>query len=185
MSSQQRSMVIGVFPAVDQAERAVQELLRAGFRRDDVSFILRDEESPARGDEMKRDTKKYENKTSARYAEGAVAGGLLGGLIGTLTAVALPGIGTILGAGLLIAGMTGAGAIGGVFTGIMSTAGVTEEEARWFEGELEAGRPLVAVRADGRYSEALAILQTNGGYDMSRQRIAQPGSRRAGAAAPH
>jgi uncharacterized protein (TIGR02271 family) len=52
---------------------------------------------------------------------------------------------------------------------------VPKEEAEYYEGEVKSGRTLVAVRADGRYSEAQRLLRQHGAYDIE--------SREAGSAA--
>jgi hypothetical protein len=171
MADQDKSTVVGVFHHIEDADQAVHELLRAGFRREDIGFVHLDE---TKGDEMKEDSRRYDRVATTRVAEGALAGTLVGGLIGTVMAIVFPGVGTLAAAGLLIAGMAGAGAIGGTFSAMMSLVGVSEEEAEWFKGELEKGHPIVAVRTDGRYSEALAILQTYGAYDMDREKEVRP-----------
>ncbi len=50
--------------------------------------------------------------------------------------------------------------------GALVSMDVPEEEARYYEREFQAGRPIVAVKADGRYQEALAILRRGGAYDL-------------------
>ena len=171
MAEKTKSTVVGVFHDIEHADKAVNALLRAGFRHKDISFIHR---RATKGQAMKTDAEHYSQVTTTRVAEGALAGSLVGGLIGTVTTLILPGFGALYGAGILIASLAGAGAIGGSFAAYMSTVGVSEEEANWFKGELEKGRPLVAVRVDGRYSEALAIMQENGAEDMTRQKEAEP-----------
>jgi len=42
--------------------------------------------------------------------------------------------------------------------------GIPEEDAKYYEGEVNAGRVLVTVNADGRYDEAWNILQRHGAY---------------------
>jgi hypothetical protein len=46
-------------------------------------------------------------------------------------------------------------------------AGIPEHEAKFYQGELEAGRAIVTVNAANRAEEAAAILRRNGAYDMS------------------
>ena len=43
--------------------------------------------------------------------------------------------------------------------------GIPEEEARFYESEVKAGRTVVSVHANGRADEALTILRRHGGYD--------------------
>ncbi len=167
MPGTNRSTVVGVFPTTEQADRAVTELLQAGFSRENIGFFLRD--SGKEGVEMQHDAAHYEHEAVTRSVTGTITGTVLGGILGALTAVLVPGIGTVLGTGLFVASAAATGAIAGGFTGLMSTVGLSEEEAHWFQGELEAGRPIVAVQAGNRYSEALAIMEIHGAYDMTRQ----------------
>ena len=45
--------------------------------------------------------------------------------------------------------------------------GLTEEEAQYYQNELDAGRIIVTVQADGRQEEARSILESNGAYDFN------------------
>ena len=60
------------------------------------------------------------------------------------------------------------GGIAGGFAGLMSTMELSDEEKRYYHQELERGRCLVVVKAGDRYSEALAILESNGAHDSTR-----------------
>jgi hypothetical protein len=168
MAETRRSTVVAVFPTVEQAELAVRELLQTGFSRDKLGLFVRD--TGKDGIEMQRDAAHYRHEAATRTVTGTVAGTVLGGLFGTLTAILLPGIGTALAAGIFVAGCVATGALAGGFTGLMSTVGLSEEESHWFQGQLESGRPIVAVEANNRYSEALAIMEIHGAYDMTRER---------------
>ncbi len=42
--------------------------------------------------------------------------------------------------------------------------GLPEEEARYYQNELDAGRLIVTVQADGRQQDAREILESNGAY---------------------
>ncbi len=44
--------------------------------------------------------------------------------------------------------------------------GLPEEEARYYQNELDAGRLIVTVQADGRQQDAREILESNGAYDI-------------------
>jgi hypothetical protein len=48
--------------------------------------------------------------------------------------------------------------------------GVPEEEARYYQGELELGRSIVTVEAGDRREDAIEILRSNGGYDATTRR---------------
>jgi len=165
MTTTRRTTVVGVFEDRRQAERAVQELCQAGFAREQIGFAAR---GPA--------GEKVENAAgdaayaAAGGATGAVAGGLFGGLLGALVTAFIPGVGPAVTAGLL-ATIVGSAFAGGL-AGALLTMGIPEEEAKFYQQEFEAGRPIVTVRANDRYSEALAILSANGAYDATRQEAA-------------
>ncbi|HEX6554743.1 MAG TPA: hypothetical protein VF026_18400 [Ktedonobacteraceae bacterium] len=48
--------------------------------------------------------------------------------------------------------------------------GVPEEEARYYQNELDNGRIIVTVQADGRQEEVRPILERNGAYDFNTRR---------------
>ena len=73
----------------------------------------------------------------------------------------------------------------GWFTGMETTRaltvedlrslGVSEQDASFYQSELQAGHCLVLVNAPGYLEQALSILRQNGAYDISaRLRTAQP-----------
>jgi hypothetical protein len=47
--------------------------------------------------------------------------------------------------------------------------GVPEEEARYYQKELEKGYSIVTVKATSGYDDALAILRRNGAYNAKIQ----------------
>jgi len=73
----------------------------------------------------------------------------------------------------------------GWFTGMETTRaltvedlrslGVSEQDASFYQGELQAGHCLVLLNAPGYLEQAFTILRQNGAYDLSaRLRTAQP-----------
>ena len=48
----------------------------------------------------------------------------------------------------------------------LKSLGIAEEEARSYQNELDAGRVIITVQADGRQQEAREILESNGAYDI-------------------
>jgi hypothetical protein len=64
-----------------------------------------------------------------------------------------------------------AGAAAAGVTGALIGAGIPENEAKYYEGELGAGRTIVTVAAAARGDEARAILHGAGGYDMGSRTV--------------
>src|SRR5947209_5620920 len=100
MIAQQRSTIVGVFDDRQQADRAVDELRRAGFRDDQIGVAFRHEA----GEFGTTDTGDTADDTEAGTgaASGALAGLGLGALagIGVITGV-IPAIGPAIAAGTL------------------------------------------------------------------------------------
>jgi hypothetical protein len=150
---------VGVFATAAEAEMALEDLRRAGFREEQLGFVARTGAPPA--------------GTVEEVAEGAAAGAAGGGVAGAVAGLAVAtGLLTPIGpavaggalAGILASTASGA-AIGGA-VGVVGTLlgeGVSEVEARHYERELAAGRALVTVRADDRRDEAVALLRRHGG----------------------
>src|SRR5512142_1890019 len=164
-TTEQRSTVVGVFEDRRQADTAVQELLQAGFREDQIGVAGRRAEGELPGATTAEPGTYWE--TGA--VTGALAGAGLGGLVGLgIVAGIIPALGPVIAGGALaaiLANAAGGAALGGL-VGALAGAGIPEEEAHYYQGEFEAGRTLVTVTADGRYDEAVAILRRHGAYDM-------------------
>jgi hypothetical protein len=158
MASATRSTVVGVFAERNQAEQAVSALRGAGFAPEDIAVVTRDAAAP----QPEGEGEPSAVGTVAGGVTGTVAGGLLAGLLGTVVAVAVPGIGPLLLAGVLAAVVAGS-AIAGALIGM----GLTEEEARHYEHHVKAGRTLVVVKAGPRYDEAWSLLKTHGALGMA------------------
>jgi uncharacterized protein (TIGR02271 family) len=161
-----RSAVVGVFRDRSEAEKAVEELKRAGFRDDQIGFVTRrDDGTGTATTATDRDAEGTDRGTGA--ATGAVAGGVLGAIIGAGAALLIPGVGPVLAGGILAAALGGAaiGAAAGGLIGALTGLGIPEEEAEYYNTEFESGRTIVTVKADGRYQEAYDILHRFGAYD--------------------
>jgi len=135
---------VGVFARVAQAERAVEELLEAGFRREQISVIC-----PKCGPGQLAEVEHVE-PAGGHAAKAAAGGGAIGAVLGGLATVAgltaTGGLG-LLAAGPLLAGM-GGGAVAGGFIGAMLTRGLEPEAADYYDQALQRGRVLVAVEAE-------------------------------------
>src|SRR5512144_222799 len=164
-TTEQRSTVVGVLEDRRKADAAINELRQAGFREDQIGVATR----RAEGETLEATTGEEGSRAGTGAITGALAGAGLGGLVGLgIMAGVIPVIGPVIAGGTLaviLANAAGGAAIGGLL-GALTGAGVPEEEARYYQGEFEAGRTLVTVTADGRYDEAVAILRRHGAYDM-------------------
>ena len=120
MEMPERSTVVGVFTEPGLADRAIDELERAGFRDDQISL--------SRHEDTDRNV----------------------GIVGRITS--------------LLSGLKGSDR--SIVKRLVSM-GVPEEEARYYQGELELGRTIVTVEAGDRREDALEILRSNGGYDAT------------------
>jgi hypothetical protein len=146
------------------ARMAVEELERAGFTRDDVSYLGGQEETGTTGT--------GEGGAARGAATGATVGTVIGGgagLLAGLGALAIPGIGPLVAAGWLVAALTGAGAgaAAGGLLGSLVSAGIGENEAAGYSEGVRRGGHLVMVRTEEpRAAEAERILDRHGPVDM-------------------
>lgn len=158
--------VTAMYDSFTAAQRAVQDLVDAGFNRDDISLIAND----AAGE-----YKSYTAEGDVKGNEGANFGAVTGALVG-LGAMLIPGIGPVVAAGPLVAALTGAGlgaaagAITGGLTASMIDFGLDREYAGYYAEGVRRGGAMVAVRADeGRASQVESILNRHGMVDMDRR----------------
>jgi hypothetical protein len=162
--------IIGFFSTQERAEAAVNELVREGFTRDQISVVAgkkgdiqgkRSSDAPHLGPVV-------ETGSTSDTGEKAAIGSLAGFIAG-IVALAIPGIGPIIAAGPLAVALTGAaaGAATGGLIGVMTNDGVPEEAARRYSQAIVSGRVMVTVRADGdRVDQAAGILDRSGAVDV-------------------
>lgn len=163
--TQTRTTVVSVFPTRAQAEQAMADLLQAGFRADQVGLVARD--TSRRAAQADGDGETYAGPSAAA---GVAIGAGIGGFIGFGAAAGIiPVIGPALAIGTLgtvLLNAAGGAALAGI-TGALIGWGIPEEDARYYEEEVKAGRFLVAVQADDRIDEARAALHRHDGYDRT------------------
>ena len=171
-------IVSAVFDDRSEAERAATELRAAGVPDSALSVIAQRE--GAEGDWGDADTTDVDDK-----GEGLVKGALMGGGAGALlgiAALAIPGVGPLIGAGAIASSAipgaaaigAGAGAIAGGLTGLLTEHGVDEEDARYYEDRINSGGIFLSVntaeaRIDG--DQLRDILHRNGGHSASRSKM--------------
>lgn len=164
-----RQTIAGLFADRRNADRAVDDLKKAGFTDAQIGVVMRDSiEGHPKGEHSK------ETHAAEGALTGALGGGVLGGVAGYLVAIGaltIPGIGAVLAGGALaeaigvVAGTAavgaGVGAAAGGLVGVLVGMGIPEKEARHFERGFGAKDVLVTVKAGDRIMEALAILEMN------------------------
>ena len=160
--------VFGIFSTRMGAEAAVDRLISAGFRTDDISVLAPDHKS-TRELATEKNTKAPEGTST-----GATAGGAIGGTLGLLAgigALAIPGLGPFIAAGPIMGALAGlgAGAAAGGFIGALVGMGIPEYEAKRYEGRVKDGGILVSVHCDDSewVKRATHVLEGSGAEDIS------------------
>jgi hypothetical protein len=158
----------GIYDTTSAAERAVDQLIAAGFSNQDVSVLMADRQS-SRDFAAEKNTKAPEGATTGAGVGGAVGGTL--GLLAGIGALAIPGVGPLIAAGPIMATLAGlgvGGAVGGL-VGALVGLGIPEYEAKRYEGRVKDGGVLLSVHCDSsdEVSRAKDILKATGADDIS------------------
>ena len=163
-----KTAVFGLYPSVERAERAVDQLVSASFSNSDVSVLMADNQS-SKDFAHEKQTKAPEGTTT-----GVAAGGTIGGTLGLLAgigALAIPGVGPFIAAGPIMGALAGlgvGGAVGGL-VGALVGMGIPEYEAKRYEGRLKDGGILLSVHCETSEEIARAkdILKHTGANDIA------------------
>jgi hypothetical protein len=143
--------VVGLLDSRDQAEKVVDELLKNGFQRRDISLIT------------------AEKAVMRDMGKGALVGGLAGLLAGAALLM-IPGIGWVAVAGPLATMLAGtaAGTLAGGMIGALTSKGIPEGDAHFFAEGVRRGGTLITVHAetDALASRAEALLKRHGALDI-------------------
>jgi hypothetical protein len=166
--SAKKTAVFGLYQTEKQAERAVDDLLVAGFSNDAISVLLPDNKG----------TKDFAHDKSTKAPEGTTVGvttgGIIGGALGLLAgigALAIPAVGPFIAAGPImgaLAGLGAGGAVGGLI-GALVGMGIPEYEAKRYEGHIKAGGVLLSVHCDTSedITRAKDLLKHTGAQDIA------------------
>ncbi|HEX3835918.1 MAG TPA: hypothetical protein VHW25_03065 [Steroidobacteraceae bacterium] len=160
--------VFGIYPLQSQAEIAVDAFIAAGFSSSAISVLLPDTQS-SQAFAHHKDTKAPEGT-----AVGVTAGGAIGGVLGLLAGIgvlAIPGVGPLIAAGPIMAGLAGlgvGGAVGGI-VGALTGMGIPEYEAKRYEGRVMGGGTLLSVHCDtsDEIARAKSILKGTKAEDIA------------------
>jgi len=162
--------VVGTYDNIQTAYAVANDLITAGYSRNDISVVASDHNSEY---SPYVDTKVVD--TSDDAAKGAGIGATIGGLGGLLVglgALAIPGIGPVVAAGPLLAALTGAGvgAVAGGIVGSLVNLGVPEEDANLYSEGLRRGSVLVIAQVPDASSNAVTqLMDREGTVDIRRQ----------------
>jgi len=149
--------LVATFTSSDDAEQAVDALKDAGFSDEEISVVARDESGQQADDG---------GLMGQNLTGGTATGGALGGLAGLLAgagALAIPGIGPIIAAGPIAAGLSGA-VMGGLAGGLIDL-GIPEERGQYYEDRVREGDILVAVKADADQADQADRILNDYGAD--------------------
>jgi len=162
--------VVGTYDNIQTAYAVANDLIGAGFSRSDISVVAHDPKN------------EYSAYIDDRFvdpgddvAKGAGIGaaiGRLGGLLVGLGALAIPGVGTVIAAGPLLAALTGAGvgAVTGGIVGALVDLGVPDEEAHIYSEGLRRGNVLVIAQVPDNSADAVTrMMERPGLVDIHRQ----------------
>jgi hypothetical protein len=143
--------IVALYDDLMMAQHVVNDLTSAGIPRERISLVAND----ANG-EYADYLRSYHPGEHVGPGEGTVFGasvGALTGLLVSLGSLAIPGVGPVVVAGPLVAGLTGAvtgavagGATGGI-VGSLLAMDIPEKEARRYAEGVRRGGTLVSVQA--------------------------------------
>jgi hypothetical protein len=169
--------VVGMFDNFAQARNAAHDLEKAGISHEDISIMSGSPNAQPQTVREATGTTQTPDDTydtpAAETGKGAVTGGVLG-LIAGLVMLAIPGVGTVFGAGwlwLILGGAVAGGVVG--LVGALVHAGVPHEQALVYNEAVRRGGTLIAVRAADDMADRVAQILSNDGAVNIDERAAQ------------
>jgi len=157
-------LIVAVFPDLSQVAVAARELHSAGVSPDQLSVISRNHDEESEYAEQIGGTPGAEiedSRPAARFGE-------LSGYLLAAMALVLPGIGPIVAAGPLAAGLgEAAGHVAGGIATALSRAGIPAARAEALQAAVEGGAILLAVHTvQPRIDEVRSTLKTAGATEI-------------------
>jgi len=160
--------IFAIFAMRARAEAAIDRLTSAGFSSGALSVLISDKEG----------SREFATKTSTKVADDAITGAEVGAVVGGtlallagLNALVMPGVGSLIAAGPLLASLAGlgAGAAVGGLVGALVGLGIPEYEAKLYDGRLKDGAVLLSVHCVGNeeISRARDLLTASGAEDIT------------------
>lgn len=150
--------VSALFDTYDEVTAAVDGLADMGVPSKEISVLTQHAD--------------FATKMAESAGLGAAIGSV-GGILASLAAIAVPGLGAIMGVGWLVPVLLGAAA-GGVAGGIVGSlrgAGIKDDLAQIYAEGVRRGSTLVAARVhDDEATQAISILNRCGAIDTNTRR---------------
>jgi hypothetical protein len=137
---QRASFEAGIFSSVEDASRAVHNLLSAGFTKDHITVVCSDETKESYFQEFE-----HQDPAGTYTPKAAIIGGTIGAALGGLSVIAsavATGSVALWAAGPITAW---AGGVAGGLVGAMMTRGVEKELANYYQQAVIEGLILVAA----------------------------------------
>jgi hypothetical protein len=155
MANANPAIVVALFDEPASAVKAVDALRDGGFEREQIGFLSR-RASGAASTSNEAQTARADSATAAILATGLAAGA-----IGA--APVMPGTGPVFASGALGAALIAATALNGGARAALMGAGMSDDEARYYENEYDSDRSIVVVKTSDRATDAARILKEHGG----------------------
>jgi hypothetical protein len=153
-------LVLALFGSAAAAAAAARALHGLGINRDQISVVARshDEEGALAAQmDASPGADIEDSRPAARLGE-------LGGQVLAAIALVLPGIGPIVAAGPLSAGLgEAAGHVAGSMATVLRNAGVNEDRAEYLQREVEQGAVLLGVHSTSGDAAAIESALTDAG----------------------
>ena len=151
VDSTRPSMVTGLFPDRNSAERAYNGITSRGYEKGDINLVMSDKTRETHFP----NTPNVDTDLGNKAAEGAGVGGAIGGTVGAIvaalaavgTSIAIPGLGLVI-AGPIAAALAGAGA-GGITGGLVGALvgwNIPEDRVKFYQDGINQGGILMAVK---------------------------------------
>jgi hypothetical protein len=160
----QKNATVAIFSSHAEAEEAIKRLQKAGFDMKTLSIVGKDYE-------LREDVVGYYT-TGERILTWGTSGALWGGIWGLLFGAAffiVPGVGSVLVGGPLVAAIIGGletavvtGGLSAIGAGLYSL-GIPKDSVLAYEAAIRAGKYLITVHGtEAEAAEARAVLATTG-----------------------
>ncbi len=160
--------VLGVFDDTSQAEKAVDDLQRKGFNKNEISIVALETSVGDEGGQRGRTQMEHDTEMGPEISDGVTTGGAIGGVAGLLAgvgALAIPGVGPIVAAGPIAAALSGV-VTGGIAGGLIDW-GIPEDVGARYEQRIKEGKVVAMVSTDERkINEAAGVFRQHGANEV-------------------